>query len=262
MGELQADELRAKWALPKPMLADARQTAPAAKASGLDCVKVCPGCHAQGTITKQDSGFRVMTQVCEMCNGEGCLVDGKPPVDKVAEAQKLEDAKLAQVVDLLSRIENLTLLDAVEARLRAQDVEGALSLAQGGQPAPAGSSAAAAAATPPSAEKKGKDAPPTADTALEVEGLASQADADRVEAAIKELEGVLSASVDLGKKQAKVVSSPGFPTSDKMIEAVQAAGFKATEKRLAGGMFKFDPAEVDVEGGTATADDFMDAFGF
>ena len=33
-------------------------------------------------------------------------------------------------------------------------------------------------------------------------------------------------------------------------------------KRAAGGMHKFDPDEVDVHGGDATADDFLDAFGF
>ena len=33
-------------------------------------------------------------------------------------------------------------------------------------------------------------------------------------------------------------------------------------KRAAGGVHKFDPDEVDVHGGNATADDFMDAFGF
>ena len=33
-------------------------------------------------------------------------------------------------------------------------------------------------------------------------------------------------------------------------------------KKVAGGMHKFDAAEVDVNGGAATADDFMDAFGF
>jgi len=33
-------------------------------------------------------------------------------------------------------------------------------------------------------------------------------------------------------------------------------------KRVSGGMHKFDASEVDVHGGDATADDFMDAFGF
>jgi len=120
----------------------------------------------------------------------------------------------------------------------------------------------AAPEAPPAEPKKDKDAPPTTDTALELEGMESQADADKIEAAIKAIEGIISVSVDLAKKMAKMVGSPGFPTSDKMIAAVEAAGFKATEKRLAGGMFKFDPEEVDVNGGTATADDFMDAFGF
>jgi len=56
----------------------------------------------------------------------------------------------------------------------------------------------------PTAEpKKDKDAPPTADTALEVEGMASQADADKIEAAIKAIEGIISVSVDLVKKQVR-----------------------------------------------------------
>ena len=33
-------------------------------------------------------------------------------------------------------------------------------------------------------------------------------------------------------------------------------------KKVSGGMHKFDASEVDVHGGNATADDFMDAFGF
>jgi len=41
------------------------------------------------------------------------------------------------------------------------------------------------------------------------------------------------------------------------MQALEGAG-----KKVAGGMHKFDASEVDVHGGTATADDFMDAFGF
>jgi hypothetical protein len=37
---------------------------------------------------------------------------------------------------------------------------------------------------------------------------------------------------------------------------------EASGKKVAGGMHKFDASEVDVNGGAATADDFMDAFGF
>ena len=72
----------------------------------------------------------------------------------------------------------------------------------------------------------------------------------------------LSATVDLQNSKAKVVGSPGFPTEDKLVEAVTAAGFSAKVTRLAGGLHKFDPSEVDINGGDATAADFMDAFGF
>jgi hypothetical protein len=42
----------------------------------------------------------------------------------------------------------------------------------------------------------------------------------------------------------------------------RAAEMEKSGKKVAGGMHKFDAAEVDVNGGAATADDFMDAFGF
>ena len=44
--------------------------------------------------------------------------------------------------------------------------------------------------------------------------------------------------------------------------AKRDAEIAAKGKRAAGGMHKFDPDEVDVHGGNATADDFLDAFGF
>merc|ERR1712039_884193 len=37
---------------------------------------------------------------------------------------------------------------------------------------------------------------------------------------------------------------------------------EASGKKVSGGMHKFDSSEVDVEGGDATTDDFLDAFGF
>ena len=63
---------------------------------------------------------------------------------------------------------------------------------------------------------------------------------------------------------AKVVGAPGYPTGAQLVEAVQKGvkGVSAKEKQLSGGKHKFDPSEVDVHGGSATADDFMDAFGF
>ena len=42
----------------------------------------------------------------------------------------------------------------------------------------------------------------------------------------------------------------------------KAAELEASGKKVSGGLHKFDASEVDQEGGAATADDFMDAFGF
>jgi len=49
--------------------------------------------------------------------------------------------------------------------------------------------------------------------------------------------------------------------ADAANEARQAA-MEASGKKVGGGLHKFDASEVDIEGGAATADDFMDAFGF
>jgi hypothetical protein len=46
------------------------------------------------------------------------------------------------------------------------------------------------------------------------------------------------------------------------VNAVRAAEMEASGKKVSGGLHKFDASEVDVNGGSATADDFMDAFGF
>ena len=44
--------------------------------------------------------------------------------------------------------------------------------------------------------------------------------------------------------------------------AKKSAEMEAQGKKVTGGLHKFDASEVDVNGGDATADDFMDAFGF
>ena len=44
--------------------------------------------------------------------------------------------------------------------------------------------------------------------------------------------------------------------------AAATADMEASGKKVGGGLHKFDASEVDIEGGAATADDFMDAFGF
>jgi len=44
--------------------------------------------------------------------------------------------------------------------------------------------------------------------------------------------------------------------------AKKQAAMEAEGKKVSGGLHKFDASEVDINGGSGTADDFMDAFGF
>ena len=44
--------------------------------------------------------------------------------------------------------------------------------------------------------------------------------------------------------------------------ALKTQEMEAAGKKVSGGLHKFDASEVDVHGGSGTADDFMDAFGF
>jgi hypothetical protein len=44
--------------------------------------------------------------------------------------------------------------------------------------------------------------------------------------------------------------------------AVKTAEMEAAGKKVSGGLHKFDASEVDIHGGSGTAEDFMDAFGF
>merc|ERR1740130_2521893 len=55
---------------------------------------------------------------------------------------------------------------------------------------------------------------------------------------------------DLSKK---LKANGGVPVDTAM---------EASGKKVGGGLHKFDASEVDIDGGDATADDLMDAFGF
>ena len=44
--------------------------------------------------------------------------------------------------------------------------------------------------------------------------------------------------------------------------AKRTAAMEGEGKKVSGGLHKFDASEVDINGGSGTADDFMDAFGF
>ena len=67
---------------------------------------------------------------------------------------------------------------------------------------------------------------------------------------------------ELKKKQESERKKAAEQEERDAKNAARDAEIAAKGKRAAGGVHKFDPDEVDVHGGNATADDFMDAFGF
>ena len=81
--------------------------------------------------------------------------------------------------------------------------------------------------------------------------------------------GAMTAA-ELKKKDAEELKEKQAAEAKKQkekdeLEAKNIARMNELEgagKKVSGGMHKFDSSEVDVNGGTATADDFMDAFGF
>ena len=67
---------------------------------------------------------------------------------------------------------------------------------------------------------------------------------------------------ELRKKQEAAAKKARDQEELDAKNAARDAEIAAKGKRAAGGVHKFDPDEVDVHGGNATADDFLDAFGF
>ena len=67
---------------------------------------------------------------------------------------------------------------------------------------------------------------------------------------------------ELKKKQESERKKAAEQDERDAKNAARDAEIAAKGKRAAGGVHKFDPDEVDVHGGDATADDFLDAFGF
>ena len=67
---------------------------------------------------------------------------------------------------------------------------------------------------------------------------------------------------ELKKKQESERKKAAEQEERDAKNAARDAEIAAKGKRAAGGVHKFDPDEVDVHGGDATADDFLDAFGF
>ena len=69
-------------------------------------------------------------------------------------------------------------------------------------------------------------------------------------------------AADKKAKREKEAKAEAEREAADALNAERAAALEASGKRATGGLHKFDASEVDVHGGNATADDFMDAFGF
>merc|ERR1719269_485217 len=73
------------------------------------------------------------------------------------------------------------------------------------------------------------------------------------------------AAMDAAAKKAKREKEAKAEAERDAADAINAkrtAEMEASGKKVTGGLHKFDASEVDQNGGNATADDFMDAFGF
>ena len=67
---------------------------------------------------------------------------------------------------------------------------------------------------------------------------------------------------DAKAKREKEAKAEAERDAADAANAARAAALESSGKTVKGGLHKFDESEVDVHGGSGTADDFMDAFGF
>merc|ERR1719327_2294097 len=73
------------------------------------------------------------------------------------------------------------------------------------------------------------------------------------------------AAADAAAKKAKREKEAKAEAERDAADAANAerqAAMEASGKKVSGGLHKFDASEVDINGGSGTADDFLDAFGF
>jgi len=75
-------------------------------------VIMCQACQAHGTVKRQ-YGYRVLDEVCENCNGEGCFVQGQ---GKKASLELKESVK--KVEELIANCEDLEELEKLEEALK------------------------------------------------------------------------------------------------------------------------------------------------
>jgi len=94
-------------------------------------VKICQACDAQGVV-KVQYGYRVMDQVCEQCDGEGCIIRGgaKNTVEETATggviASEETAEKVRQIEQMIEETGDLDELERLEAALRSGKLDDVL----------------------------------------------------------------------------------------------------------------------------------------
>ena len=256
-GEIDMEALRAKYSRPRDELrAELARAQPAvggaaapkgAMADRLNDLVMCSQCQALG-IVKRQYGFRVIDEQCEGCDGEGVIRKG---LGKLASAELRE--KVQKVEALIADCEDLDELERLEAALTKKTLKALDEVLNARSGSAGGASSSQDAGDAPSAASA-EDALAEAVGSVDVsDGAAPTMSAE--ELAKKDAE-------DLAKKQAEAAKKAKEKEELEAKNAARDAELAKSGKRAAGGMHKFDPDEVDVHGGNATADDFMDAFGF
>ena len=113
--DIDIEALRKKYSRPRTELqqeAAAQTSNSSSMESKITDIKMCQACQAHGTVKKQ-YGYRVLEEVCDQCNGEGCFVPGK---DKKASLDL--KMKVQQVERLVEECEDLDELEKYEDALR------------------------------------------------------------------------------------------------------------------------------------------------
>lgn len=113
--DVDMEALRKKYSRPREELmkeVNAKCGVDSSMEKNMTQIIMCQACQAHGTVKKQ-YGFRVLEEVCEQCDGEGCLIKGQ---GKKASAELKEKAR--QVEDLIEACEDLDELEKLEEALK------------------------------------------------------------------------------------------------------------------------------------------------
>ena len=84
----------------------------------------------------------------------------------------------------------------------------------------------------------------TQESVLEVDGMTCGSCVDRIQAALKKVDGVQDARVDLSLNEAFVTHDPSQVSREELVQAINALGYKASEKSAETTAAKETAAEI------------------